>query len=64
MADLVTRGLPGGDVAAWWSFLDRVPHRTGLWIGLLLGVAASIVPAASSRNPDASRCSNSASRPC
>jgi hypothetical protein len=46
MADAVTHRVPRTAAGPWRALVERVPHRTSLWMGLLLGVAASVAPAA------------------
>lgn len=46
MADAVINRMPAASARPWSSFVDRIPQRASLWTGLLLGVTASVVPAA------------------
>lgn len=45
MADVPVQGMPRADAGWWRRTLNHIPHRTSLWTGLLVGVAASIAPA-------------------
>lgn len=46
MAEAVTHGVQRDHDTLWRALLDRIPHRTSIWMGLLLMVSGSIAPAA------------------
>jgi hypothetical protein len=46
MADILAHRLPAAIDRPRWSLADHLPQRASLWTGLVLGVAASVVPAA------------------